>query len=150
MSSVLMGRNRPAQILLIEDNRGDVLLTRKAFQSARIENHLSVAESGEAALELLRDEGRVLPDLILLDLNLPRMNGREVLNAIKADAGLRHIPVIILSSSAAEQDIARSYALHANAYIVKPLDLDSFRTAISTIEQFFFFLVELPEHAPVE
>ncbi len=150
MSNILMGRNRPAEILLIEDNRGDVLLTRKAFQSARIENHLSVAGSGEAALEVLRDEGQVLPDLILLDLNLPRMNGCEVLNEIKGDARLRHIPVIILSSSAAEQDIARSYAQHASAYIVKPLDLDSFRAAISTIEQFFFFLIELPEPAPVE
>jgi two-component system response regulator len=91
-----------------------------------------------------------LPDLILLDLNLPRMSGREVLGQIKADARWRHIPVIILSSSAAEQDIARSYALHANAYVVKPVDLDSFRAAISTIEQFFFFLVELPEASAAE
>ncbi|MBP2161734.1 MULTISPECIES: response regulator [Asticcacaulis] len=150
MSSLLMHRNRPAEILLVEDNRGDVLLTRKAFQSAQIENRLSVAESGEAALERLRDEAQALPDLILLDLNLPRMSGRDVLGEIKVDARLRHIPVIILSSSAAEQDIARSYALHASAYIVKPVDLDSFRAAISTIEQFFFFLVELPEPAAAE
>jgi two-component system, chemotaxis family, response regulator Rcp1 len=150
MSSLLMHRNRPAEILLVEDNRGDVLLTRKAFQSAQIENRLSVAESGEAALERLRDEAQALPDLILLDLNLPRMSGREVLGQIKADARWRHIPVIILSSSAAEQDIARSYALHANAYVVKPVDLDSFRAAISTIEQFFFFLVELPEASAAE
>ena len=150
MSSLLMHRNRPAEILLVEDNRGDVLLTRKALQSAQIENRLSVAESGEAALERLRDEAQALPDLILLDLNLPRMSGRDVLGQVKADARLRHIPVIILSSSAAEQDIARSYALHANAYVVKPVDLDSFRAAISTIEQFFFFLVELPEPSPAE
>ena len=150
MSSLLMHRNRPAEILLVEDNRGDVLLTRKALQSAQIENRLSVAESGEAALERLRDEAQALPDLILLDLNLPRMSGRDVLGQIKADARLRHIPVIILSSSAAEQDIARSYALHANAYVVKPVDLDSFRAAISTIEQFFFFLVELPEPSAAE
>ena len=150
MSSLLMHRNRPAEILLVEDNRGDVLLTRKAFQSAQIENRLSVAESGEAALERLRDEAQALPDLILLDLNLPRMSGRDVLGQVKADARLRHIPVIILSSSAAEQDIARSYALHANAYVVKPVDLDSFRAAISTIEQFFFFLVELPEPSAAE
>ncbi len=150
MSSLLMHRNRPAEILLVEDNRGDVLLTRKALQSAQIENRLSVAESGEAALERLRDEAQALPDLILLDLNLPRMSGRDVLGQVKADARLRHIPVIILSSSAAEQDIARSYALHANAYVVKPVDLDSFRAAISTIEQFFFFLVELPEPSAAE
>ena len=145
-----MHRNRPAEILLVEDNRGDVLLTRKALQSAQIENRLSVAESGEAALERLRDDAQALPDLILLDLNLPRMSGRDVLGQVKADARLRHIPVIILSSSAAEQDIARSYALHANAYVVKPVDLDSFRAAISTIEQFFFFLVELPEPSAAE
>jgi CheY-like chemotaxis protein len=145
-----MRRDRPAEILLIEDNRGDVLLTRKAFQSAKIENHLSVAESGEAALAQLKREGGALPDLILLDLNLPRMNGREVLAEIKVDARLRHIPVIILSSSAAEQDIARSYALHASAYIVKPVNLDRFREAVATIEQFFFFLIELPEPAPAE
>lgn len=150
MSSLLMHRNRPAEILLVEDNRGDVLLTRKALQSAQIENRLSVAESGEAALERLRDDAQALPDLILLDLNLPRMSGRDVLGQVKADARLRHIPVIILSSSAAEQDIARSYALHANAYVVKPVDLDSFRAAISTIEQFFFFLVELPEPSAAE
>lgn len=150
MSSLLMHRSRPAEILLVEDNRGDVLLTRKAFQSAQIENRVSVAESGEAALERLRDEDQALPDLILLDLNLPRMSGRDVLGEIKADERLRHIPVIILSSSAAEQDVARSYAMHANAYVVKPVDLDSFRAAISTIEQFFFFLVELPEPAAAE
>lgn len=150
MSSLLMHRSRPAEILLVEDNRGDVLLTRKAFQSAQIENRVSVAESGEAALERLRDEAQALPDLILLDLNLPRMSGRDVLGEIKTDERLRHIPVIILSSSAAEQDIARSYALHANAYVVKPVDLDSFRAAISTIEQFFLFLIELPEPATAE
>ncbi len=148
MSSLLMRRNRPAEILLIEDNRGDVLLTRKAFQSALIENQVSVEGSGEEALERLRKEDVTLPDLILLDLNLPRMSGRDVLGEIKADERLRHIPVIVLSSSAAEQDIAKSYALHASAYVVKPIDLDSFRAAVSTIEQFFFFLVELPEALP--
>lgn len=145
MSNLLIREGRAAEILLVEDNRGDVLLAKRAFKSARIDNNVRVAETGEAALEMLRQEGTRLPDIVLLDLNLPRMHGRDVLNAIKSDERLKHIPVIVLSSSAAEQDVARSYDLHASAYVVKPVDLDKFKDVVATIEQFFFFLAVLPD-----
>ncbi len=144
-SNLLIREGRTAEILLVEDNRGDAQLASMAFREARIENHLTVAATGEDALELLHDPTRRPPDLVLLDLNLPKMSGRDVLAAIKEDARLTHIPVIVLSASENEQDIARSYDLHATAYIVKPLTLDKFRDVVSTIEQFFFFLAVLPD-----
>jgi len=144
-STLLIREGRTAEILLVEDSRGDAQLASLAFKDARIENHLTVAATGEEALELLRDPTRRLPDIILLDLNLPRMSGREVLAAIKEDERLMHLPVIVLSSSQSEQDISGSYNLHATAYIVKPLTLEKFRDIVSTIEQFFFFLAVLPD-----
>lgn len=144
-SNLLIREGRTAEILLVEDNRGDAQLASMAFREAKIENHLTVAATGEEALELLRDPTRRAPDLVLLDLNLPKLSGRDVLVAIKEDARLMHIPVIVLSASENEQDIARSYDLHATAYIVKPLTLDKFRDVVSTIEQFFFFLAVLPD-----
>jgi CheY-like chemotaxis protein len=145
----LIREGRTAEILLVEDNRGDAMLAARAFKEASIANNLRHASTGEQAMAMLRGEGEYagqrLPDIILLDLNLPKMDGRAVLTQIKADDRLRHIPVLVLSSSVAEQDIAKSYNLHASAYVVKPLDLDTFRQVVSTIEQFFFFLVVLPD-----
>jgi CheY-like chemotaxis protein len=144
-SNLLIREGRTAEILLVEDNRGDAQLASMAFREARIENHLTIAATGEEALELLREPTRRPPDLVLLDLNLPKLSGRDVLVAIKEDRRLMHIPVIVLSASENEQDIARSYDLHATAYIVKPLTLAKFRDVVSTIEQFFFFLAVLPD-----
>ncbi len=148
-NTFLIREGRTAEILLVEDNRGDAMLAARAFKEAQIANNLRHASTGEQAMAMLRGEGEYagqrLPDIILLDLNLPKMDGRTVLSEIKADDRLRHIPVLVLSSSVAEQDIAKSYNLHASAYVVKPLDLDTFRQVVSTIEQFFFFLVVLPD-----
>ena len=149
MANLLIREGRPAEILLVEDNRGDVLLASRAFRDGQIENRLNVASSAEEALRMLRREGehaeRRLPDIILLDLSLPGISGRDLLEILKADEGLRQIPVVVLSSSNAEQDIARSYDLHASAYVVKPIDLDKFRDVVATIEQFFFLLAVLPD-----
>lgn len=139
---------RPIEVLLVEDNPGDVRLTREALKEGKVHNNLHVAPDGVEALAFLRREGRyadaVRPDLILLDLNLPRKGGREVLEEIKGDPALRHIPVVILTSSSAEQDIARAYDLHANCYISKPVDLDQFITVVKSIEDFWFTVVKLP------
>ena len=152
MVNLLIREGRPAEILLVEDNRGDVLLASRAFRDAQIENNLTVVETAEKALEVLRGEGdhanHRLPDMILLDLNLPRMSGGELLAIVKADDRWRHIPVIILSSSEAEADISGSYGQHANAYIVKPVDLEKFKKVVASIEQFFFMLVVLPGAGP--
>ena len=149
MANLLIREGRPAEILLVEDNRGDVLLASRAFRDGQIENHLNVANSAEDALRMLRREGeyagRRLPDIVLLDLSLPGMSGRDLLEILKADERLRQIPVVILSSSNAEQDIVRSYDLHASAYVVKPIDLEKFREVVVTIEQFFFLLAVLPD-----
>ncbi|HTM81852.1 response regulator [Asticcacaulis sp.] len=148
MANLLIREGRAAEIMLVEDNRGDAMLAARAFRQAEIENNLTVAETGEKALAMLRREGEYasmrLPDLILLDLNLPMMSGKDVLTAIKGDDALRHIPVIILSSSSAAPDISGSYGLHANAYIVKPLNLENFSDVVHSIEQFFFMLAVLP------
>lgn len=140
--------SRPIEVLLVEDNPGDVRLTREALKEGKVHNNLHVAPDGVEALAFLRREGRyadaVRPDLILLDLNLPRKGGREVLEEIKGDPALRHIPVVILTSSQAEQDIARAYDLHANCYISKPVDLDQFITVVRSIEDFWFTVVKLP------
>ena len=135
-------------VLLVEDDPGDVLMTREAFEDNKVANRLSVVSDGVTALEFLRKEGQYAqaptPDLILLDLNLPRKGGREVLEEVKGDPALRHIPVVILTSSQAEQDIARAYDLHANCYISKPVDLDQFITVVRSIEDFWFTVVKLP------
>jgi two-component system, chemotaxis family, response regulator Rcp1 len=141
-------QGRSAELLLIEDNYGDVLLTREAFGSARVRNRLAVAGDGEEALAMLRREGNYAdqptPDVILLDLNLPRMDGREVLEAIKTDPNLQRIPVIVLSSSKAEVDILKTYDLGANGYIVKPVTFERLQEIVSSIETFWFSVVVLP------
>jgi chemotaxis family two-component system response regulator Rcp1 len=140
---------QPIHILLVEDNPGDVDLTVKALQDGKLKNEISVACDGEEALRYLRRQGQhgqaVRPDLILLDLNLPRMDGREVLAAIKADSALRDIPVVVLTSSAAERDIVESYKLQANCYVTKPVDLEQFLTVVKTLEQFWLEVVQLPK-----
>jgi two-component system response regulator len=129
----------PIDILLVEDNPADVRLTQEAFKDARVPNRLHVARDGVEALSMLRDATGAVPrpDLILLDLNLPRKDGREVLEDIKQDETLRHIPVVILSTSQSEQDIARSYRLGANAFVTKPVDIDRFFEVIRSLEQFW-------------
>ncbi len=140
-------RNRPVRFLLVEDNYGDVLLTQHAFAKATMANEITVARDGEIAMAMLRREGEYaavpLPDLVLLDLNLPKMDGKEVLAAIKGDSALRQLPVIILSSSRAEQDVAKSYDLNANSYLIKPIDLTEFYTVVQAIESFWMNLVIL-------
>ncbi len=136
------------EVLLVEDNPGDVRLTREALKEGKVRNNLSVAPDGVEALAFLRRQGRYAdaprPDVILLDLNLPKKDGREVLEEIKADPLLRTIPVVILTTSEAERDIARAYDLHANCYITKPVDLDQFITVVKSIEDFWFTIVKLP------
>ncbi|HEX6068321.1 MAG TPA: response regulator [Longimicrobiaceae bacterium] len=140
--------SRPVEILLVEDNPGDVRLTREALREGKVRNNLYVASDGVEALAFLRREGQyadaVRPDLVLLDLNLPRKDGREVLEEIKADPALRYIPVVVLTSSQAEQDILRAYDLHANCYVSKPVDLDQFIHVVRSIEDFWFTIVKLP------
>jgi CheY-like chemotaxis protein len=143
-ATTLKEKARIARILLVEDNRGDVILIQRAFKEARIANHIAVAESGEEAMSMLHGEKQAMPDLILLDLNLPRMHGREVLSLIKSDPGLKHIPVVILSSSRTEADVEKSYALHANGYVVKPGNSEEFGSVVEKLEQFWFTLVVLP------
>ena len=138
----------PVEILLVEDNPADVRLTREALSSERLWNNLGVAKDGVEAMAYLRREGRFAaaarPDLILLDLNLPKKDGREVLAEIKADANLKLIPVVVLTTSDAEEDILRSYGLHANCYITKPVDLRQFMKVVKSIEDFWLAIVKLP------
>jgi len=135
-------------VLLVEDDDGDVLMTREAFEHHKIRNNLHVVQDGEEALQFLRREGPYVdaprPGLILLDLNLPRRDGREVLAELKADPELRVIPVVVLTTSEAEEDILRSYSLHANAYVSKPVDFDRFIDVIRQIDDFFVTVVKLP------
>ena len=139
---------RPLEILMVEDSAADVRLTREAFKEGKILNHLSVVKDGVEAMAFLRrrepyaDAPR--PDLVLLDLNLPRKDGREVLAEVKADPDLRRIPIVILTTSRAEMDIVKSYNLHANCYVVKPVELDQFFEVIRTIEHFWLVAVTLP------
>ncbi|HEY3725170.1 MAG TPA: response regulator [Acidimicrobiia bacterium] len=141
-------KGQPVEILLVEDDPGDVMITREALESSKVSNHLSVVSNGEEALAFLRQEppfaDAVRPGLILLDLNLPRLDGREVLASVKADPGLRRIPVVILTTSSADEDIVRSYDLHANAYVTKPVDFDQFMSAVRQIDEFFVTIVTLP------
>ena len=141
---------RPVQILLVEDNPGDVGLTLEALKEATLPNKLTVVKNGADALSLLRRHGphagAARPDLILLDLNLPKKDGRKVLAEIKGDDNLKRIPVVILTTSEDEQDVLESYNLHANCYIVKPLDLDRFITVVKSIEDFWLRIVVLPKN----
>ncbi|MFN0276629.1 MAG: response regulator [Chitinophagales bacterium] len=143
-----MKKDSTVQILLVEDNPGDIRLTIEALKEATIKNQLNVVKDGVEALEYLRKKGKYesspTPHLILLDLNLPRKDGREVLAEIKTDEQLKMIPVVILTTSEAEQDILKSYKLHANCFITKPADLDDFIHAIRQIENFWFNVVKLP------
>ena len=140
--------SKPVEILLVEDNPGDVRLTRETMKEFKVLNNLSVAGDGVEAMAFLHREGKYAtaarPDLILLDLNLPRKDGREVLADIKLDEQLKQIPVVILTTSGAEEDILKTYRLHANCYIKKPVDLDQFTAVIKSIEQFWFTIVKLP------
>ncbi len=141
---------RPVEVLLVEDDPGDVLMTREAFEDNKVRNNLHVVPDGVDALAFLRREGRYAgaptPDLVLLDLNLPRKDGREVLAEIKADPVLRRIPVVVLTTSEAEEDVLRSYELHANAYVTKPVDFEQFIRVVRQIDDFFVTVVKLPTH----
>lgn len=138
------------KVLLVEDDPGDVLITREAFAENKVRNHLSVVNDGVKALQFLRREADYAsaprPDLILLDLNLPRMDGHEVLAEIKSDADLQRIPVVVLTTSDAEEDVLRSYDLHANAYVTKPVDFERFLGVVRQIDDFFVSVVKLPGH----
>ncbi len=138
----------PVDILLIEDDAGDALITRKALERGKVSNNLHVMTDGVSALAYLRGQppytGAARPGLILLDLNLPKMGGREVLAEVKKDPDLRRIPVVVLTTSRAEEDIIQSYDLHANAYVEKPLDLTQFIRAVQAIDEFFVTVVRLP------
>ncbi len=139
---------RPIEILLVEDNPGDLRLTKEALADAKVRNHLNSVIDGVEALKFLRQEppynNAQRPDLILLDLNLPRKDGREVLLEIKNDPKLKRIPVVVVTSSAEEQDIVKSYNLHANCYVTKPIDLQQFVTVVRAIEDFWMTIVKLP------
>ncbi|ESQ87150.1 chemotaxis protein CheY [Asticcacaulis sp. AC460] len=139
---------RSAQVLLIEDNHGDAVLTRRAFRRARMPSEITVAETGEAGLSILRREGPYAdaprPDLILLDLNLPHMHGHDFLSKVKDDPAFKRIPVIVLSSSAAEGDIASAYDRYANGYITKPVTTDTYDDIVAKIEDYWFALMQLP------
>jgi len=141
-----------ADVLLVEDDPGDVMLTRDSFEDCHLGLNLHVASDGEEALSFLHRAGEFAgvprPALILLDLNLPRRGGLEVLAELKADDDLRAIPVVVLTTSQAEADIARSYELHANAYVIKPIDAAKFADAIKQIDEFFLILMRQPQHAP--
>lgn len=142
--------SRPIEVLLVDDCAADVRLTQEAFKEWHASNHLNVVMDGVAALDFLHHEGRYKnaprPDLVLLDLNLPGKNGRDVLEEIKSDPNLRRIPVMILSTSHADADLQRAYDLHANCYIAKPVDLDEFLNVVRSIEQFWFHVVSLPSN----
>jgi CheY-like chemotaxis protein len=137
-------------VLLVEDDPGDVLITREAFAENKVRNQLSVVSDGVNALRYLRREAEYAhaprPDLILLDLNLPRMAGHEVLAQIKSDRDLQRIPVVVLTTSDAEEDVLRSYELHANAYVTKPVDFERFLSVVRQIDDFFVTVVKLPSH----
>lgn len=139
---------KPIEILLVEDNPGDARLTREALNMSKIRNRLHHVRDGEEAIQFLRHQGAHAqapePDLVLLDLNLPRRSGREVLEEVKKDPTLVHIPIVVLTSSQAEEDILGSYRLHANCFITKPVDLEQLNKVVQGIEQFWFTLVTLP------
>ena len=141
---------KPVEILLVEDNLGDVDLTREALDKGKLRNNLHVARDGEEAMAFLRREGKYAgvprPGLVLLDLNLPRKNGREVLAEMKSDENLKRIPVVVLTTSSSDEDIFKSYNLHANCYITKPIEMGHFVMVVQAIEEFWFTIVELPRN----
>ena len=141
---------KPIEILMVEDSPGDVRLAIEALKEAKVLNNFSVVEDGVEAMAFLRRQGKHAaaprPDLILLDLNLPKKDGREVLAEVKSDDSLKAIPVVVLTTSQAEQDIVRSYELHANCYITKPVDLDQFMTVVKSVESFWLTVVKLPSN----
>jgi CheY-like chemotaxis protein len=141
---------RTIDVLLVEDDAGDELITREAFEQNKIANTLHVARDGQEGLDFLyrrgEHEAAPRPDLVLLDLNLPKYDGRQLLEQIKSDPELCDIPVVVLTTSSAEEDILRSYKLHANAYVTKPVDLDQFMSAVRQIDEFFVQVVRLPGH----
>lgn len=141
-------QNQEVKILLVDDNPGDVLLTQEALEDAKIVNTMDSVQDGVEALKYLKKQESYphaeRPDLILLDINMPRMNGHELLNIIKNDADLKRIPVIMLTTSEAERDVFKSYDLHANGYIVKPVDVDQFMEVIRSVEYFWFSIIKLP------
>jgi len=147
--TINIGENAaPIEILLVEDSPGDARLTQEAMRDAKVQNNLHIASDGMEATSFLWRRGKHAnaprPDLILLDLNLPKKGGREVLEEIKLDPSLKSIPVVVLTTSAAEEDILRSYQLHANCYITKPVDLDQFLKVVKTIDNFWLAIVKLP------
>jgi len=139
---------RPIEVLLVEDDEGDVLMTREALDEGKVLNRLNVVGDGVEAVAYLRQDGAYAdaarPDLVLLDLNLPRRDGRQVLEEVKNDPDLRRIPIVVLTTSEAEEDVMRSYDLHANAYVTKPVDFDRFVEVIRQIDEFFISVVRLP------
>jgi CheY-like chemotaxis protein len=144
---------QPIEVLLVEDDPGDELMTREAFEDNHLHNNLHVARDGEEALDFLYRRGKHTPapqvDLVLLDLNLPKYDGREVLERIRADPELTHMPVVILTTSSSHEDILRSYKLHANAFVTKPVDVNQFIAAVRQIDDFFVSVVRLPRsYAP--
>mgnify|MGYP005854412315 CR=1 FL=1 len=145
----MSGPNDPVEILLAEDNPGDVTLTKKALEEGKLANNLYVTTDGVDALEFLRQgdeyEDAPRPDLVLLDLNMPQKNGEDVLEAMQADDSLSRIPVVVLTSSESEEDIAKSYDLNANAYLTKPVDFDGFVDIVNRMNDFWFQVVKLPE-----
>jgi CheY-like chemotaxis protein len=146
--STLENNTQPIEILLVEDNPGDARLTIEAMREAKVRNRIHVVEDGVEAMEFLRRRGRFgdapRPDLILLDLNLPRMDGREVLSEVKSDPDLRRIPVVVLTTSQTEEDVIRAYDLHANCYVTKPVDLEQFMKIVNQIDEFWVKVVTLP------
>ncbi len=144
----MVNENRPVEILLVEDNPGDERLTREALKEGKVYNNLHWVKDGVEAMEFLRRTGRYAeaprPDIILLDLNLPKKDGREVLQEIKTDTDLKRIPVVVLTTSKAEEDVLRTYNLHANCYVTKPVDLEKFIVVVKSIDVFWLTVVTLP------
>jgi CheY-like chemotaxis protein len=144
----MVERNGPIEILLVEDNPGDVRLTREALKEGKVYSNLHTVKDGVEAMEFLRRQGKYSsvprPDIILLDLNLPKKDGREVLQEIKTDDSLKRIPVVVLTTSKAEEDVLRTYNLHANCYVTKPVDLEKFMVVVKTIDVFWLTVVTLP------
>lgn len=145
----MQNEGKPIEILLAEDSPGDVRLTQEAFKRGRVLNNMNIVSDGEDAMAFLHQEGKYAntprPDIILLDLNMPRKDGREVLAEIKADNNLKYIPVVILTTSKSEEDVLRSYSNHANCYITKPINIDEFFKIVNSIEDFWFNIVRLPK-----
>ena len=144
----MVEQNRPVEILLVEDNPGDERLTREALKEGKVYSNLYWVKDGVEAMEFLRRQGRhkdaVRPDIVLLDLNLPKKDGREVLEEIKTDDDLKRIPVVVLTTSKAEEDVLRTYNLHANCYVTKPVDLEKFIVVVRSIDRFWLTVVTLP------